>query len=59
MRTDEPRGTGMNEYGRLAELQINERVERASRARVAGRRREHGRQQLARRLHDLADCLEG
>ena len=48
----------MNEYGRLAELQINERVERASRARVAGRRREHGRQQLARRLHDLADRLE-
>lgn len=47
----------MNEYGRLAELQINERVERASRSRV-GQRRDHGRQQLARRLHDLADRLE-
>lgn len=57
MRT-EPRGTTMSEYGRLAELTINERIAEASRSRAGGRQSRSGRHLLARRLHDLADRLD-
>ncbi len=48
----------MSEYGRLAELKINERIAEASRSRAGGRQSRSGRHLLARRLHDLADRLD-
>jgi hypothetical protein len=56
----------MPDYGylteRLAAQQIDERVEATRRRRVPGRPRRQPRQTrhaLARRLHDLADRLDG
>lgn len=44
---------------RNATDQIRERVQRTERARLAGPRRNPGRRALARRLHSIADLLEG
>lgn len=59
MRTQEPRGTAMSEYGRLAELQIRERIEQNSRSRLLTGRPDSGRHRLARQLHAWADRLDG
>lgn len=39
--------------------QVRDQVERAQRTRLPGRRRRPGRQALARRLHSIADRLDG
>jgi hypothetical protein len=50
----------MNELTRqLAVTQIGERVSAASRSRVPGSHRPHGRHALADRLHRVADRLDG
>ncbi len=43
----------------LARQQIAERVATAERSRRPGPRRPHGRHALARRLHRIADRLDG
>jgi hypothetical protein len=43
----------------LARQQIAERVATAERSRLPGPRRPHGRHALARRLHRIADRLDG
>jgi hypothetical protein len=54
----------MSEYDhyvtyRMATDQINQRVEQAERARVAGRRRrQQSRHALAERLHTIADRID-
>lgn len=48
----------MSDYDRLAELQMNERIDRAGRTRAARRRRDSGRHQLARGLRGLAERLD-
>jgi hypothetical protein len=42
----------------MAAQRIAERIETAERTRLLGPRRSHGRHQLARRLHRLADRLD-
>ena len=44
---------------RLATQQIAERLAAAERSRVPGRHRPHGRHALAKRLHRLADRIDG
>jgi len=54
--------SGLDQYMtyRNATDQIRERVEQTQRSAVVARRRRHpGRQALARRLHTLADRLDG
>ena len=44
---------------KLADQQIAERVATARRSRIAGAHQPHGRHALARRLHRMADRLDG
>jgi hypothetical protein len=44
---------------KLAAQQIAERVAKAQRSSIPGRSRPHGRHALARRLHRVADRLDG
>ena len=46
-------------FDRLADQQIAERVADAERSRIPGQHRPHGRHALARRLHRIADRLDG